>query len=259
MTSPSDFLPICLQAVAAGGCELLAWQGRVRAREKGPRDFVTEADLASQRAIGAVIFQHFPDHAFVGEESTAADNARLEGWQWFVDPLDGTTNFVHGLPYYAVSVAVALDGRVLAGAVLDPVRGECFSAARGAGAHLGDVVLASSGTQELGDAMLAFSLPAHVVPGDPEFRDFERMASQCQALRRFGAAALNLSYVAAGRVDGYWARRLHAWDLAAGSLLVEEAGGTITSWGKSAVELMDPGLIAAASEPLHAKMRRELL
>lgn len=259
MTSGAELLPICLEAATAGGRELTEWQGRVTAREKGPRDFVTEADLAAQTAIRSVISAHCPAHAFVGEESPSAESTSLDGWQWFVDPLDGTTNFVHGLPYFAVSVAVALDGRVLAGVVLDPVRNESFSAARGAGAHLGDDPISTSGTESLNEALLAFSLPAHVTPGDPELIDFARMAPKCRALRRFGAAALNLCYVAAGRLDGYWARHLHAWDLAAGSLIVEEAGGAIASWGRPGVELTDPGLVAAASEPLHDELRRELL
>jgi myo-inositol-1(or 4)-monophosphatase len=259
MASGEALLPICLEAATAGGRELTAWQGRVTAREKGPRDYVTEADLASQRAIRAVIAAHCPAHEFIGEESQVEENFALAGWQWFVDPLDGTTNFVHDLPYFAVSVAVALDGRVLAGVVLDPVGNECFSAARGAGAHLGDVKLSTSGAKTLSEALLAFSLPSRVAPGDPELIEFAHLAPKCRALRRFGAAALNLSYVAAGRLDGYWARRLHAWDLAAGSLIVEEAGGAIASWGKSGVELTDPGLTAAASEPLHDELRRELL
>jgi myo-inositol-1(or 4)-monophosphatase len=259
MIPPGELLSVCVEAAIAGGKELLAWQGRVQAREKGPRDFVTEADLASQRAMEALILERYPDHRFVGEESLGETLPLHEGWQWLVDPLDGTTNFVHGLPYYAVSVAVALDGRVLAGAVLDPVKNECFSAAEGAGAWLGRDMIHTSGALNLNDALLAFSLPARVKPHDRELQDLIRIASKCQGLRRFGAAALNLCYVAAGRLDGYWARSLHAWDLAAGSLIVAQAGGRVASLGKSTVELNEPGLLAAASGPLFDALRCELL
>lgn len=259
MTTSAELRSTCLEAVSAGAREILSWYGHVQPRAKSPRDFVTEADLASQAAIGEVISRHYPDHEFVGEESERNASISLKGWQWFVDPLDGTTNFLHGLPYFAVSVAVALDGRVLAGAVLDPVRDECFSAARGEGARLGEDTIEASAVQTLDDALLAFSLPSRVTADDPELRDFTRIAYQCQALRRLGAAALNLCYVAAGRLDGYWARKLHAWDLAAGSLIVAEAGGSIASLGKDTVELTNRGLVAAASQSLHEQLLRELL
>jgi myo-inositol-1(or 4)-monophosphatase len=259
MASPKELLGVCRQAVTAGGEALHKWQGRVRPQEKGPQDFVTEADLASQAAIQECISRNFPDHEFVGEEQQGAVPIEIGGWQWFVDPLDGTTNFVHGLPYFAVSVAVARDGRVLAGAVLDPSRNECFAAAEGLGATLDGRKLCVSSAARLDEALLAFSLPARVRLGDAELADFERIAAQARGLRRLGAAALNLCYVAAGRLDGYWARRLHAWDLAAGSLIVSEAGGAIASFGATAVQLTNPGIYAAATEPLLSALRRELL
>lgn len=259
MISPQELRTACLEAVAAGARELLSWRGRVRPQAKSPQDFVTEADFASQRAIRSIIRNRYPDHEFVGEESDAAGSFAPGGWQWLVDPLDGTTNFLHDLPYFAVSVAAAHDGRVLAGAVLDPVRSECFSAAKGAGAWLGDAAVQTSGATTLEDALLAFSLPPRVAASDPELLDLARIAPRCQAVRRLGAAALNLCYVAVGRLDGYWARRLHAWDLGAGSLIVEEAGGAVTSWGTSSVELTNPGILAAATMPLHENLCRELL
>jgi myo-inositol-1(or 4)-monophosphatase len=259
MASPKELLTVCLEAVTAGGEALQKWDGRVLPKEKGPQDFVTQADLESQAAIHECISRNFPDHAFVGEEQQGAVPIEVGGWQWFVDPLDGTTNFVHGLPYFAVSVAVARDGRVLAGAVLDPSRNECFAAAEGSGATLDGRSLHVSSAARLEEALLAFSLPARVRAGDAELADFERIASKARGLRRLGAAALNLCYVAAGRLDGYWARRLHAWDLAAGSLIVSEAGGAIVSLGEPAVQLTNPGILAAATEPLLGELRRELL
>lgn len=259
MPPPIELLSVCVQAANAGGRVLQDWFGRVRPQEKGPRDFVTQADLASQDAIQDVISHHFPDHAFVGEESPSGQPPEIRGWQWFVDPLDGTTNYVHGLPYYAVSVAVAQDGRVLAGTVLDPTRNESFSAAKGAGATLNGHAIHTGPARRLSEALLAFSLPARVRTGDPELADFARLVSKARGLRRLGAAALNLCYVAAGRLDGYWARRLNAWDLAAGSLVVAEAGGAVSSRGTSSVQLTNPGIFAAATEPLFAELRRELL
>jgi myo-inositol-1(or 4)-monophosphatase len=259
MNSPKELLSVCLDAVKAGGEALQTWQGRVIAKEKGPQDFVTQADLASQTAIQGIISRHFPEHDFVGEETEAKTPLVMGGWQWFVDPLDGTTNFVHGLPYFAVSVAVAHNGSVLAGAVLDPSRNECFAAAKGAGATLGGRAIRVSSAASLHEALLAFSLPARVRAGDPELADFTRLAYKARGLRRLGAAALNLCYVAAGRLDGYWARRLHAWDLAAGSLIVSEAGGEIASHGASSVQLTNPGICAAATGSLFAELHAELL
>ena len=259
MASPNELLSVCLEAITVGGEALHKWQGRVLPKEKGPQDFVTQADLASQAAIQECISRNFPDHEFVGEERPGAAPIEVGGWQWFVDPLDGTTNFMHGLPYFAVSVAVARDGRVLAGAVLDPSRHERFAAAEGLGATLDGRPLRVSSAAKIGEALLAFSLPARVRAGDAELADFVRIAAQARGLRRLGAAALNLCYVAAGRLDGYWARRLHAWDLAAGSLIVSEAGGAIASLGASTVQLTNPGICAAATEPLFEELRRELL
>lgn len=230
----------------------MQWRGRFETRLKGPSDFVTDADLASQEAIRQLITGRFPDHQFVGEESGAAtvvvDPDRP---CWIVDPLDGTTNYLHDFPSFAVSVAVAQGKRLLAGAIYDPMRGEMFWAATGQGAWRGEERMQVSHAQALSEALVAISLPASVLTESPDLRDFIRVAPHCQAVRRIGSAALNLAYVACGRLDAYWAREIHAWDIAAGALLVAEAGGVVTDAAGAELDFRTPPCIVSCSEELH--------
>ena len=253
----SEFITICDQAARAGGDVLQDWVGRFQVREKGPADLVTEADLASQEVIRKVIGGAFPDHAFVGEEGQW-DRATDAPFRWIVDPLDGTTNYVHGLPQYSVSVAVEGKGVVHAGAVYDPVADESYTAARGKGAWLNGETLTSSNVETLDRALLAMSLPAGVKPNSPEISDFLRLVSSCQAMRRMGSSALNLCYLAAGRIDGYWATSVKAWDVAAGTLLVTEAGGVITGRDGAPFDVWHPHFIAAATPRLHQNLFEQL-
>jgi myo-inositol-1(or 4)-monophosphatase len=213
----------------------MEWRDRFTAREKSPRDLVTEADVASQVAIQKMLAQEFPSHLFVGEEecSGAGGVASHENfsseYRWIVDPLDGTANYVHGMPSWAVSIALARRDELLVGTVFDPILDECFSAVRGGGAFLNGRPLHSSGCQHLGQAMIAASFSANIPRGSPEIRRFVEMLHECQSIRRLGSCALNLCYVAAGRLDGYWASAVKSWDAAAGVLIVEEAGGCISN------------------------------
>ena len=252
-----DLVTICEDGARVGGAVLLDWQGRFGVQEKGPADLVTQADLASQEAIQEVVARAFPDHAFVGEETGSAARPEAE-FCWIVDPLDGTTNYVHGYPFYCVSVAVESRGGVLAGAVFDPVSGECFTAARGEGARLDGKPISTSQVSTLSDALIAVSFPPKIGPETREIRDFVEIASACQAIRRTGSAALNLAFLAAGRVDGYWAHTIYPWDVAAGALLVREAGGLVTAIDGGPFDVWRPAFVASAGEPLHGEFRSYL-
>lgn len=260
----AGLLPVCEAAARAGGRELLAWRGRFQAREKAPADLVTDADLASQAAVRAEIASHYPDHEFIGEE-TEPDATALDGDQcvWLVDPLDGTTNYVHGYPRYAVSVAVAGkrqagktpgagSGReLLAGVIYDPITDECFAAEHGRGAWLNGRRVHTSEMKSVADALVAVSLPPRIRRDSPDLADFIRVVQVSQAVRRSGSAALNLAYVACGRLDAFWATHIHAWDVAAGVLMVREAGGIVTGRDGGAFDLRNPHFVSAANADLH--------
>jgi myo-inositol-1(or 4)-monophosphatase len=248
-----DFPKICEQAARAGAVALAGWKGRFHAREKGPSDFVTEADHASQAAVRETILAAFPDHDVLGEEDEAP-LVRRSAYRWIVDPLDGTTNFVHGVPHYAISVALEHEGRLLVGAVYDPSADECFTAIDGQGAWLNRQPIRASGTAELGSALVSVSFPARVEKGSRPLQDFEKIIVQSRAVRRTGSAALNLSYVACGRFDAYFAHETKAWDVAAGALLVREAGGMITGIDGRPFSVERPKFIAAGSAALHAQL-----
>jgi myo-inositol-1(or 4)-monophosphatase len=232
---------------------LAEWKGRFKAREKGPSDFVTEADEAAQEAVRRLIISHFPDHDVLGEED-AAPLVRRSPYRWIVDPLDGTTNYVHNVPHYAVSVALEHEGKLLAGTVYDSSFDECFTAARDKGAWLNGKPIHVSGTTDIGAGLIAVSFPARVHAGSRSLLDFEKVIVRARAIRRTGSAALNLCYVACGRFDAYWAHETKAWDVAAGALLVTEAGGTITGIDGAPFSVDRPKFIAAGSAELHTAL-----
>ncbi len=238
------------RAARAGGQVLQDWVGRFAVREKGPADLVTEADLASQAAVHDVLAGDFPDFLFVGEENDQPFDSQSD-FCWVVDPLDGTTNYVHQLPHYAVSIALVQRGNPVAAVVFDPVHDECFSARLGQGAWLNGQRLRVSGTADLTQALVAASFSAKVQPGSPEIAQFLSALLHCQAVRRTGSAALNLAYVAAGRFDAFWALSTKAWDVAAGVLLVSEAGGTVSHFSGRPFELRHPHPATSATPQLH--------
>jgi myo-inositol-1(or 4)-monophosphatase len=256
MEDVGELLRTCEDAAHAGGRELLAWRGRFGVREKGATDFVTDADLASQEAVRRVIHSRFPDHAFVGEEHAPEEMPESDDvLRWVVDPLDGTTNYVHGYPHYAVSVAVARGSDVLAGVVFDPVADKCFSAAAGGGAWCDGARLQVSGTSRVGEALVAVSLPARVRRDATDLLDFVEAVQVCRGVRRSGSAALNLAYVASGALDAFWAAHIHPWDVAAGVLLVREAGGMVSGRDGGEFQLWAPHFVAASTDVL----RRDLI
>ena len=255
----NNWLETCEAAARAGGRELLAWRGRFKTREKGAADLVTDADLASQAAIQAVISAQFPEHAFVGEEQPTKATSHLnDQFVWIVDPLDGTTNYVHGYPNYAVSVALARGADLLAGVIYDPLHDECFSALAGNGAWCNGAKLRTSNTTELGDSLLGVSLPARVERQSPDLIDFIEVVQICQAVRRSGSAALNLAHVASGALDAFWATHIQPWDVAAGVLMIREAGGIVTGRDGGDFDIWNPHFASACSEELHRQLLQKL-
>lgn len=223
----ADLLDLAVFAAKKAGKHLLGRLGKANSREKGPGDWVTEADLESQSLIFEEIRRRFPSHALMGEEADASEVPWKRGWCWIVDPIDGTKNFIHRLPSFSVSIGLFLDGRPLVGVVYDPLMDELFSAVRGEGAWLNGDPIQPSGCESLERSLLVSSFPARVGPQSPELRRFNKVVQRA-SMRRLGSAALNLCYVACGRLDGYWASTLSLWDIAAGMLVAEEAGVAIT-------------------------------
>ncbi|HUG71673.1 MAG TPA: inositol monophosphatase family protein [Pirellulaceae bacterium] len=250
-----EYITVCERSARKGGQVLVDWQGRISPREKAPKDLVSEADLASQVAIHEVIHAAFPDHDFLGEEGNGcATEERKSEFRWIVDPLDGTVNYVHGLPAYSVSVALEHRGEVQAGVVYDPIADECFSAVRGEGAFLNRERISVSDCDSLRMALAAASFSAGVSRDSEEISRFLDVLVECQALRRLGSAALNLAYLAAGRLDAYWATSVKVWDVAAGLLLVQEAGGLVSGVEGEPFDPLHPQFAAAATPALHAEL-----
>jgi myo-inositol-1(or 4)-monophosphatase len=197
---------------------------------KGRNDYVSEIDRSAEREIIEIIHKHYPEHAILAEESGSSGDGDTV---WIIDPLDGTTNFLHGFPVFAVSIAVQQRGRLEIGVIYDPMRQEVFTAARGEGAHLENRRIRVSKQRGLEGALLATGFPYREDErhADNYFAMFRMLTSMCAGIRRPGAAALDLAYVACGRVDGFWEMGLKAWDTAAGTLLIREAGGRVGTLG----------------------------
>lgn len=216
------------QAAKLGGQQLLQFMGKISVTLKGPRDLVTEADFASQKVIREHLLGCFPDHQFLGEESTGEEQGSFEeGYCWIVDPLDGTTNFVHQLPSFSVSIGLYHEGQPIVGVVWDPILEEMFVGIAGQGATLNGKPIGVSKCDQASDAMVVISLRKGVGRADDQINSFLTMLETVGTIRRLGSAALNLCYVAMGRVDTYWANGLQPWDMAAGALIAAEAGASI--------------------------------
>lgn len=253
----NEFLKVCESAARAGGAVLLDWAGRFNVREKGPADLVTEADLASQEVVRGHLLGAFPKHGFLGEENSSIPS-RDNGYRWIVDPLDGTTNYVHGIPQYCVSVALEQNGKVVVGTVFDPVGQECFTAASGEGAWLNGKPIRVSEMAKLDHAVVAMSLPPAIERDHIELKQFIEVVVRAQSMRRMGSSALNLCYVACGRFDAYFSNSTKVWDIAAGVLLVREAGGLVVTPDGGELDLHRPRFVAASTPALSAELRAVL-
>jgi len=229
---------------------------KLTVRSKRHNDFVSEVDHAAEEAIIGTLREAYPKHGFLAEES-GADNSKAE-YVWVIDPLDGTTNFLHGFPQYCVSIALLHKGAASQAVVFDPNRNELFTATRGSGAYLNDRRIRVSKTDRLDDALIGTGFPFREVDKIDEYlRMFKNVTCTSSGIRRPGAAALDLAWVAAGRIDGFWELGLSPWDMAAGALLIREAGGLV---GDLAGEerYMASGNIVATNAKLFAAMLKLL-
>lgn len=241
-------------ALAAGRIHRQHFRQDLAIHKKGRIDLVTAADLAVERMFRALVADRFPTHGVLGEEDASGGGPTGTRYRWIIDPVDGTTNFAHGLALFCVSIALEIDGRVRLGVVYDPIADELFTAELGEGARLNGLPLRVSSTATLVDALLCTGFPYSIREERRRQVDvFAAFLGEAQAVRRLGSAALDLCYVAAGRFDGFWEERIHPWDIAAGALIIEEAGGLVTGLDGAP---FDPfaGHIMASNGPLHEAM-----
>lgn len=249
------FLDIATEAASAGGAVLQYYWGNLsNIQQKGrPGDLVTEADKAAEKEVLSVLRRHLPDHAILAEESGSIGEQK-DGLLWAVDPLDGTTNYTHQYPFCGCSVGLLIDGKPAVGAIFDPVHNHLFRAAKGLGATVNRQPINVSETASLADSLLVtgFAYDRRETI-DNNYAEFCHLTHLTQGVRRGGAASIDLAYVACGRLDGYWERGLSPWDLAAGVILVEEAGGQVTAYDQSPFEI-ESGRLLATNGKVHQEL-----
>jgi len=250
------FLATAIEAVIRAGDAQMAHFGRdIRVDKKGAIDLVTEIDIEVERGFRAMIAERFPDHEVLGEEfDRAGARDRVPRFCWVFDPIDGTTNYAHGLPIFCASLALEVDGEPLVAAVYDPNRRELFTAERGQGAWINGSPLHVSSASVLIDSLLCtgFHYEVHEDPGEV-IDVFAAFIGRARAVRRLGSAAIDLCYVAAGRFDGFWEKKLQPWDVAAGALIVSEAGGQVTSMSGAPFRSRE-GSVLATNGRIHPQM-----
>jgi len=262
MNSPNAlerFLDIATEAALAGGAVLQSYWGKLnQVEEKGrPGDLVTEADKAAEEAVLTIIQRHFPHHAILAEESGKLEAATDE-FLWAIDPLDGTTNYAHQYPLFAVSIGLLIAGIPQVGVIFDPFHQELFRAAKGLGATRNRQPIQVSKTLELSKSLLVtgFAYDRRET-SDNNYAEFCHLTHLTQGVRRGGSASIDLSYIACGRLDGYWERGLSPWDIAAGIVLVEEAGGKVTAYDSSNFDIKS-GRILATNGHIHGALSSAL-
>ncbi|MEM9367344.1 MAG: inositol monophosphatase family protein [Planctomycetota bacterium] len=251
-------LDVAMTAARAGAVELMARRDDRVVQEKAPKDLVTDADLASQRAIRDILTAFDTEYAFVGEEEgeteppadVRAGDASAPPC-WVVDPLDGTVNYVHRLQSFAVSIGLYAAGKMRLGVVYDPTRDEMYAAVDGQPATLNGKAIQSSDCVDIGDSLIACSFRAGVTADSPEVSRFVRVLERSRSLRRLGSCALNMCYVAAGKLDGYWATNVAAWDSAAGTVIARQAGAVLTGYDGETFDDWNPRFAVAATPELH--------
>jgi len=250
-------LNVAVMAARRGGDSLIRNMNKLeklRVEQKGRNDFVSEADHDAEQQVIETIHKHYPEHAILAEESGTSGNS---DYVWIIDPLDGTTNYLHGFPVFCVSVAVSHKGRIEHGAVYDPLRQELFTASRGEGAQLDGRRIRVSGRSDLSGALLGTGFPYRM--SNEAFEPYMNMLASAlhntAGVRRPGAAALDLCYVAAGRLDGFWETGLKPWDVAAGALIVREAGGIISSL-VGAEDYLDAGHVLCGTPRIYSRLAK---
>jgi myo-inositol-1(or 4)-monophosphatase len=247
------FREVAVEAARRAGALLRAHAGAARAisTKSSPINLVTEIDRQAEALIIECIRARFPEHAVLGEEGGPQGGGTH---RWIIDPIDGTTNFVHGVPLFSVSIGLEVEGEIRIGVVYDPSLDECFVAERGGGAYLGDRRLAVSTTASLASSLLATGFPYDVrETADNNLAEYAAFTRQNRSVRELGSAAITLAWVAAGRLDGYWELVLGPWDVAAGWLLIEEAGGRVTNLTGGPLDLGSPAVVASNGR-IHAAM-----
>lgn len=252
----SPLLTVMVQAVLKAGRGLKRDFGEIEHLQvsvKGPADFVSAADRKAETVLRQELGKARPGYAFLLEESGVVEGTDPEH-RWIVDPLDGTTNFLHGIPQFAISVALERGNTIVAGVIYNPANDEMFTAERGKGAFLNDRRVRVSSRRDFAESVIGCGVP-HLARGDHvRFRkELEQVQARAAGIRRFGAAALDLAWVAAGRLDGFWERDLKAWDMAAGILMIREAGGFVTD-ADGAERPLDTGSICAGNENVQSKL-----
>jgi myo-inositol-1(or 4)-monophosphatase len=256
---PTTFLDAAVEAVRrAGEIQLARIDRDFRVTSKGAGDIVTEVDVEVETMFRAMIADRFPDHGVLAEELSESKAAPGTTHRWLFDPIDGTVNFAHGLPIFCASAALEIDEIIEVGAVYDPSRRELFSAARGRGAHLNGERISVSSVTTFERAALGAGFPHGAKARDPMMETlFCELAIRASAIRRLGSAALDLCNVACGRLDGFWDAHLKPWDTAAGALIVQEAGGIVTSLGGGEFSCY-PGDVVASNRLLHAALLEQI-
>ncbi|MEI6044210.1 MAG: inositol monophosphatase family protein [Chloroflexota bacterium] len=239
-----EFLTVALEAARSAGAiqlEGLSRQQRIETKSS-PIDLVTEVDRACEAEIARQILERFPDHQLIAEEGTVGGaNPR---YRWIVDPLDGTTNYTHRYPCFSVSIGLEYQGEVVVGVVYDALHQELFRATKGGGAFLNDQKIAVSEVPSMSRGLLCTGFPGDQAGNQQVLAAWEKISLKCHGIRRDGSAALDLCYVASGRLDGFW-ERLNSWDMAAGALIVVEAGGRVTNFGGGPFDLYQREIVAA--------------
>lgn len=238
----------------AGQLLLEKFDRNIKVSKKGDINLVTEADLASEVLIIERIKSYYPKHSILAEES---GNAVVMGgentWKWIIDPLDGTTNYAHGYPCFCVTLALEHDGEIVIGVTFDPTRNELFAAERGRGASLNNKPIRVSATENLGDSLIVTGFPYDFKGREDFSRHLTQFLLSSRGVRRDGSAAIDMAYVASGRFDGFWEEGLNPWDMAAGVLLIEEAGGQVSDYDGSRFSIYSPPMVAS-NGLIHAQM-----
>ncbi|HET7873442.1 MAG TPA: inositol monophosphatase family protein [Terriglobales bacterium] len=255
MAAPDqDFIHPMQELAREAGALLMSFFGKVAVEYKGEADLVTAADRASEKLIVERIRRQWPGHDLLGEEGSRTSTG--SDYQWYIDPLDGTTNFAHGYPVFCVSLALEYKQERIAGVVYDPTRDEIFAAAKGSGARLNDRPIHVSETPRLAEALIATGFPSHKRHKNPNIHFYHQLTLRSHGVRRAGSAALDLCYVACGRYDAFWEFNLNPWDTAAGVLLVEEAGGTVSDFSGGPFAIASRQVLAS-NTLLHSELLRE--
>lgn len=259
------FQSACEKAARLGGAVLNECFGKVTPQRKGAGDWVSHADIEAQRVIRSYLLEQFPQHRFLGEERSVEPESVVASGErefcWIVDPLDGTVNFLHQLRSFSVSVALALRDpvtgaqQVITGAVLDPILGEFYSATLYRGAFLNGDPIRASQCKRLAEALTVFSINTALPSTDPQINRMLNVMATPASMRRLGSAALNLCYIACGRVDAYWAANLSPWDIAAGWLIAIEAGAKLEDFDGAELDIMQPKFCCAATVELMDELR----